>query len=144
MRFLNQKIETFFLFLERKFRYSEKIETVNIDVLPKYVQNTLKCEPDPCPDIYAPKKRKHKEKAVKEIKPIKMTGHEIIFFKNLLYTNIDLYKDKLSEIATSPFVDYALRKKARTVCKQFKIDYIQWANDKIQSESLELNRFMLE
>jgi hypothetical protein len=137
MRFINQKMETFFLFLDRKFRIKERYDDLSLeDIFPADVYHGeypivsaeigQDDESDLSPNITP--KNENKFKGMKE----------------KLLTNLDLYSDDLARLATSKHVEYDVRKKAKSICKQNSIDYIAWAKSLIKKNFLDANDFVLE
>ncbi len=142
MRFISQKFETFFLFLNRKFRISERHSEVYIDDV---IEMDLYSGAVPIDDVI----EKEDEPLSKAQKRISVLRKEIAKFKvkvmrSRLTSNISEYAERLAEIATSKQVEFAVRKKARRVCKENGIDYIAWAKGQIEARNLTDADFVLE
>lgn len=141
MRFISQKFETFFLFLNRKFRISERHAEVSIEDM---IDMEVYVGAPPTEEML--ESEDHQTKIGKKLDSVRK---EISKFKSKvlrsrLDMNIDLYADRLAEIATSKQVEFAVRKKARRVCKEKGIDFIAWANRQIEARNLNESDFVLE
>jgi hypothetical protein len=138
MRFISQKMETFMLFFNRKFRINERYSDVGIDDVTdiEAYMGTPEVN-DQCDDD---SKVMHK---------IALLRAEVNKFKTQvmrlrLSSDIGAHADRLAEIATSKSVEYAVRRKARRVCKQNGIDYIGWAKVHIKERNLNESDLALE
>lgn len=142
MRFISQRMETFMLFLNRKFRISERHAEVSLeDTIEMDVYRGA--EPTDTVEDVADE---DKSKIVKKLDGI---AREIENFKSAilrarLKSDIGSHANRLSEIATSKNVEFAVRKKARRVCKENGIDYVAWAKVQIQVRNLNESDFVLE
>lgn len=128
MRFMNQKLETFYTFMDRKFTIKESFGESSFDE---------KIFSVPAQDFY-------ESKDETEIVDTKMSKKTKRLLKKELEQNIDEYADELQRIATSKYVDYNLRKAARNMCKKNNLNYIQWAESLINKNNLDRNDFVLE
>ena len=61
-----------------------------------------------------------------------------------LHGNIEKYSDRLAELATSKITEFQARKKARTLCKTYGIDYNAWALKQILNNKLDRHDLILE
>lgn len=141
MRFISQKFETFMLFLNRKFRISERHAEVSLeDTIEMDIYNGAQPV-----DVIEDEDEPERSKTVKKLDLI---AREIGEFKTdimraRLKSDINSYASRLSEIATSKSVEFAVRKKARRVCKENGIDYLAWARAQIKARKLSESDFVL-
>lgn len=143
MRFISQKIESFMLFMDRKFRISERHADVSIeDALGMDVYKSEISMPEeivPFEDEYESKTMRKLAMIKGEIEALKSS---IMRFR--LMSDIGSYSGRLAEIATSKLVEFSVRKKARSLCKKNGIDYIAWARQQIETRKLNESDFILK
>lgn len=142
MRFISQKMETFMLFLNRKFRISERLADVSLE---DTIEMDVYRGAEPV-DVIEDVDDEDKSKVVKKLDAI---AKEIRRFKSAilrarLKSDIGSHASRLSEIATSKSVEFAVRKKARRVCKENGIDFVAWARTQIKTRNLNETDFVLE
>jgi hypothetical protein len=142
MRFIGQKMNTFFLLLNRKFRITENYLDAHLFDLYGQDKST---QPMDELSIDFPEKLPFEEEEV--VESVRETGKErkakADAMRTLLESNIDKYKDQLAEMATSKVVDFQVRKKARQLCRKHGIDYIAWAKAQIATRNLNDVDFVL-
>jgi hypothetical protein len=134
MRFINQRVETFMIFLERKFRIDERFQEESWSEACSNIGTISDMGEDTHEEIISPKIEKIQkslDKLTYRVMKAELTG------------NISKYADRLAEIATSKSVDYNVRKKARSICKKNGIDYISWAKTKIEDSHVDPHNFTL-
>lgn len=138
MRFISQKMETFFLFLNRKFRISERYSDVNMDDVTN--MEAYMGTPMSSDDYDEDSRIMHKLALLKA--EIEKFRSDILRLR--LKENIGAHADRLAEIATSKSVEFSVRKRARRMCKENGIDYLGWAKVQIKTKNMEESDLALE
>ena len=140
MRFIGQKMETFMIFLNRKFKISERHAEVSLE---DTIEMDIYQGAAPVDDIDSD------EEESKIMSKLGSLRKEIEDFKSSilrarLKADIGSYSSRLAEVATSKSVEFAVRKKARRICKENGIDYLAWARVQIKARNLNESDFVLE
>lgn len=143
MHFISQKMETFMVFLNRKFRISERHAEISLeDALGMGMYHgEVEIPSDMTTDDEVPE-----SKISQRIGKLKVDLKDLrsMMMKHKLESNLPAYRDRLAELATSKVVDFIVRKKARSVCKKNGIDYVVWAKEQIRSKNLSESDFVLK
>jgi len=142
MRFMNQKLESFMLFLDRKFRVNERRPDVYLEDQPASFQGNVMFDevlPEE-PEVEEESKARQRLNAFRE----SIDNMKTALMRVQLSNGMIDYRGRLSEIATSKSVDFNARKKARSLCKKNGIDYVAWAKSEIESKKLNESEFALE
>jgi hypothetical protein len=139
MHFISQKTDTFFLFLNRKFRINESYINLHLsDVFPTGAFD----RDHSCQQLSGIEMTEEDEQAT-----IVETGKErkakLDSMRKVLNGDIAKYSDRLSELATAKIIDFQVRKKARQLCKKHSIDYVAWAKKQIETRKLSETDFVL-
>jgi hypothetical protein len=139
MHFISQKTDTFFLFLNRKFRINESYIDLHLsDVFPTGAFD----RDHSCQQLSGIEMTEEDEQAT-----IVETGKErkakLDSMRKVLNGDIAKYSDRLSELATAKIIDFQVRKKARQLCKKHSIDYVAWAKKQIETRKLSETDFVL-
>jgi hypothetical protein len=140
MRFISQKMETFMVCMNRKFRISERHADISLeDVMSMDVYQSEQPMPDEVLE------EEDESKAMKKLSTLQSDLEDLksSVMRLRLQSNIGAYSERLSEIATSKLVEFSVRKKARSVCKKNGIDYIAWAKAQIRTKNLSEGDFIL-
>ena len=136
MRFMNQRMMSFYTFLDRKFRIPESYPDMSLEDVGQwvntlshktYVESAAVEDLDDLPEM-AESKLERNSKLVKLRKAFNPSEHS----------------DKLAELATLKAVEHAVRKRARSICRKHGIDYISWAHSQIAEKELDPVDFVLE
>jgi hypothetical protein len=139
MHFINQRLDTFYIFMNRKFRIPETYLELNLEDV---------FENHPYKGDYPISATVEEEDPETEVPMILESESERIIKRNQmrskLEANLPEFKGKLAEIATSKVVEFKVRKKARMMCQKYGIDYLTWARAQIKSRNLNENDFVLE
>jgi hypothetical protein len=137
LRHTMQRVGTFFQFLNRKFRIGERHLDLNLDDV--FFNDPMGEQEDyPIAD-YVPDDTQPEFFESKEERRVKLDA-----MRENLEENIDQYRDRLAEMATSKLVEYSVRKKAREMCRKYGIDYLNWAKGQIAARNLNSTDFVLE
>lgn len=143
MRHTMQRISTFFQFLNRKFRISERHLEINFEDMEQATDGWEESVPDAVFDseftIFESDLDPEQKMIQEQVRQDKLQE-----MRSRLTDNLDEYKDKLSEIATSKIAAYPVRKKARDICRKNGIDYVGWAKQQIAARNLNAVDFVLE
>ncbi len=142
MNFMMQRVETFMLFLNRKFRISERKSDISIeDAVINWADQSI--------DLPGEEVEEQEEYVSKHMQKAKALESKVSELKTKimrlkLELNIDAHADKLAYMATSKMVDFGVRKKARSICRKNGIDYIAWASKQVNDLDANESDFILE
>jgi len=138
MRFISQKTEAFFMFLNRKFRINESYLDIHLEsgMTDEFGLPNL-------PNYMASQDMTEEDEQVTIQETAKERRDRIESMRKDLSENINIHIPRLCELATSKIVDFQVRKKARQLCKKNNIDYIAWAKNQIESRNLNEANFVL-
>jgi len=142
MRFISQKTDTFFLFMNRKFRINESYIELHLSDL--FGMSGMKT-PNQFPgevDVPATQMTEEEEQVTIQ-ETAKERKVKIDAMRKSLNSDIGKHSARLAELSTSKVVDFQVRKKARQMCKKHNIDYIAWAKAQIKSRNLNEADFIL-
>jgi hypothetical protein len=131
MHFINQKLATFYTFLDHKFRMSENYTDVRLtdSELFKLSEST---------PLFT-----DSDESIIKIESTKGRQIKKDSMRRKLEDNIPQFEGQLAEMATSKQIEFKVRKKARSICRKHGIDYINWAKNQIKLRNLDENDFIL-
>lgn len=144
MRFISQKMETFMLFMDRKFRISERHSDVSLEDATD--MDLYKGEAPISEEVIPDDDDEFESRVARKVTSLQaeIDRFRTSIMKFKLGANIGQYSDRLAEIATSKLVEFSVRKKARSMCKKNGIDYIAWAKEQIRVRNLNEGDFILK
>jgi hypothetical protein len=140
MRHVEQRINTFFLFLDRKFKFTENYLDVHTG---DAALNGERAGRRMIGDFPAPLPIDDEDEVIPVRKIDKTRKTKTNAMRKELNDNIEKYRDKLAYLATSKVVDFEVRKKARKLCRKHNIEYVAWAKERIASGRLSEVDFVL-
>jgi hypothetical protein len=141
MHFISQKTDTFFLFMNRKFRINESYIDLHLsDVVVRSEWHVKAINSMDIPGI-VPMSEEDEQATIKET--YKERKAKLDTMRKALNGDIAKHSDRLSELATAKIIDFQVRKKARQLCKKHNIDYVAWAKKQIETRKLSETDFVL-
>ena len=140
MRFIAQRIDTYFLFLDRKYNFTESYLDVHLNDTTILWKKLYPSVTDPLDDFpaLAPQEEEAPVRKIDKTRKARTNA-----MREELNGNIDKYRDKIAQLATSKMVDFEVRKKARKLCRKHDIDYLAWAKEQIALNHLDEVDFVL-
>jgi hypothetical protein len=166
MRYVNQRLESFLITLDRKFHYKESYTDVSIESIgmnnldlnlgPSSNDNSdemeiMNTEYDKLYILFEKSEGLDKKRLAKELARkktdidkleytkqsiSKMSKQKLNNYKKELNENVHNYSEKLAYLATYKKVEHSVRKKARLLCKKSGINYTEIMNKLIESRNL--------
>jgi hypothetical protein len=160
MRYINQRMQTTVRWISKKFHTEEISAIVSLDSLHGDIRqddndlfdldslssdNIIESSPrrkTNVKNIDDELLAEDQRRAKKEIRASKKRDKQLSFLlKKKLEHNPSLYSEDLCYYATSKHVGKDVRMKARSMCREYGIDYVQWLKDKSHKIDFNLNQF---